>query len=112
MKLRLLAAAAIVGAIAAPALAQPPEGAGQGEGGTRRDPAAAFAAMDTNKDGGISKEEWTAGGRPEAAFDRLDANHDGKITQDEMAAARARRGAGGGGEGGGGRGGPPPGGEQ
>jgi hypothetical protein len=53
--------------------------------------------MDTNKDGGISKDEWTAAGRPEQVFARLDANGDGKITLDEMKAAAARRAAGGGG---------------
>ncbi|MBX9725930.1 MAG: hypothetical protein K2X09_01585 [Rickettsiales bacterium] len=39
---------------------------------------------DTNKDGVISKEEWTA--RSDKAFTEIDANKDGKITQEEQKA--------------------------
>jgi len=96
-------------ALPALALAQPPAGGG----GPPRAPQtpeqveASFKQMDTNKDGSISKEEWTAAGRREQGFTRFDANGDGKITLDEMKAAAARAPAGGGG---GGPGGPPPGG--
>lgn len=80
------------------ALAQPPGGGGPPRGPqTPEQIEAQFKAMDTNKDGGISKDEWTAAGRPEQVFARLDANGDGKITLDEMKAAAARRAAGGGG---------------
>jgi Ca2+-binding EF-hand superfamily protein len=44
-------------------------------------------AVDTNKDGKISREEWR---RPAAAFDRLDANKDGFITSDERPRRRQR----------------------
>jgi hypothetical protein len=99
MKIRILAMTAVLAAVALPALAQPADGAPPaGAGAGPRDPAARFAAMDTNKDGTISKDEWVAAGRREQGFDRIDANHDGKITPEEMAAARpARRGGGGGG---------------
>jgi Ca2+-binding EF-hand superfamily protein len=53
---------------------------------------------DTNKDGAISKDEWTAAGRPAERFDVVDANKDGKISADEldkaMAAMRQRQGGG------------------
>ena len=53
-----------------------------------------FKALDTNHDGGISRDEWKR--RPKA-FDRLDANHDNVLSPQELqrglrkAAARARR---------------------
>ena len=51
---------------------------------------------DTNGDGSVSREEWTAAGRPAERFDIVDANKDGKITAEELAAAmaamRARQG--------------------
>jgi len=104
--------------LAAPivALAQPP--AGGGAGGPPRGPQtpeqieAGFKQMDTNKDGSISKEEWTAAGRREQGFARFDANSDGKITLEEMKTVSASFAAGGGGgPGGGGGGGPRPGGQ-
>ncbi len=39
---------------------------------------------DTNKDGAISKEEWTAKG--DKMFADIDADKDGKLTKDEMKA--------------------------
>ena len=39
---------------------------------------------DTNKDGAISKEEWTA--RGDKMFAEIDANKDGKITPEETKA--------------------------
>src|SRR5260221_4987202 len=52
-----------------------------------------FKALDTNHDGGISRDEWK--GRPKA-FDRLDANHDGVLSLQELQrgvhkAAKVRR---------------------
>jgi Ca2+-binding EF-hand superfamily protein len=44
---------------------------------------------DTNKDGTVSKDEWTAAGRPAERFDMVDANKDGKITAEELATAMA-----------------------
>lgn len=40
--------------------------------------------MDTDKDGSISKAEWTAKG--DKMFSEIDTNHDGKLTPDEMKA--------------------------
>lgn len=45
------------------------------------------ANFDVNKDGKISRAEFTHG--PTAAFDRVDANKDGIATQAEFNAARA-----------------------
>lgn len=95
------------------ALAQPPGG---GAGGPPRAPQtpeqieANFKQMDTNHDGAITKDEWTAAGRREQGFARFDQNGDGKITLDEMKAVAAQFAAGGGG--GRGPGGPPAGGGQ
>jgi hypothetical protein len=47
------------------------------------------AQMDTNKDGQISREEWTR--KPEA-FDRLDQNKDGVLTREELKRGRNRTG--------------------
>jgi Ca2+-binding EF-hand superfamily protein len=46
---------------------------------------AAFNRMDTNGDGGISKDESI--GKVLAHFDQIDTNHDGVISPDEMKAA-------------------------
>ena len=110
--MKRLIPALILLALPAVALAQPP--AGGGPGGPPRQPQtpeqieAAFKAMDTNKDGSISKEEWTAAGRREQGFARFDANGDGKITLEEMKTVTASFAAGGGAPGGGG---PRPGGQ-
>jgi len=99
-------------ALPALALAQPPAGGGGGPPRAPQTPEqveASFKQMDTNKDGSISKEEWTAAGRREQGFARFDANSDGKITLDEMKTVAASFAAGGGGGPGGG--GPRPGGQ-
>ena len=112
--MRFLIPALILVAAPAIALAQPPGGGG---GGGPRGPQtpeqieANFKQMDTNKDGSISKEEWTAAGRREQGFARFDQNGDGKITLEEMKAVAAQFAAGGGGGPPGG-GGPRPGGGQ
>ena len=52
-----------------------------------------FNKADTNKDGGLSREEIQAAGMPKFlldSFDRIDTNKDSKITQDEMRAAWQR----------------------
>lgn len=67
--------------------------------------AAAFAKLDTNHDGFISKDELSTieaqrqqkaqqraqAFDPSKIFDRMDANHDGKITVAEVNALRAKR---------------------
>lgn len=65
----------------------------------RRDPAAVFAMLDTNKDGFVSRDEFLTAHRPgrnadtdqvktrrEAIFARLDTDHDGKLSPQEFAA--------------------------
>ena len=100
MKRSLLAIAAAVSVTALSAIAQPgPQGQGPGAGpmrgptqgqmpmqGGMRGPmnSAAFAEIDTNKDGKLSKDEIAA------YFDRLDTNKDGFLSQEELAAARAQ----------------------
>lgn len=61
--------------------------------GAKKGVTASFEEMDKNKDGKISKEEWTGNPR---GFDRLDANHDGFIDKEEFK-ARGSRGTGKGG---------------
>lgn len=45
------------------------------------------AAWDSDKDGSVSKAEWTAAGRPADRFDMVDADKDGKVTVAELEAA-------------------------
>ena len=42
-------------------------------------------AMDANKDGVITRDEFLS--HPSQMFDHLDANHDGRLTKEELAAA-------------------------
>jgi len=58
--------------------------------GAKKGVTASFEEMDKNKDGKISKEEWTGNPR---GFDRIDANHDGSIDKEEFK-ARGSRGSG------------------
>ena len=50
-----------------------------------------FEAMDANKDGKVTREEFK--GRP-ALFDRLDADHDGVIAKADLKALREKQKAG------------------
>jgi Ca2+-binding EF-hand superfamily protein len=44
----------------------------------------AFAALDINSDGSLTREEYNRGRQPgDPAFDELDADEDGKISRDE-----------------------------
>jgi Ca2+-binding EF-hand superfamily protein len=70
---------------AGPALAQ-------GSQGSPDKARAMFEKVDTNHDGMLSAEEWTAAGRRAKGFEMVDANHDGQITPDELRAAAAKRG--------------------
>jgi Ca2+-binding EF-hand superfamily protein len=53
----------------------------------RSTPQQVISAMDANRDGKISLQEYEAG--PLANFNKVDANHDGIITPQEIQAARA-----------------------
>lgn len=56
------------------------------------DPEITIRMADTNRDGGVSEEEWVAyGGHGGAGFAPIDANHDGKITVEELTAYRNAR---------------------
>lgn len=48
--------------------------------------ARSFDAMDTNRDGFVTLDEWKAAGRREERFNEIDANHTGKITRDDLRA--------------------------
>lgn len=48
-----------------------------------------FAALDTNHDGVVDKQEWKAAGRKDSAFNRIDTDRDGSITAAEMQSYRA-----------------------
>jgi hypothetical protein len=53
------------------------------------DPDITIRMADTNRDGGVSEEEWVAyGGHGGRGFTPIDANHDGKITVEELRAFR------------------------
>jgi Ca2+-binding EF-hand superfamily protein len=81
MKVKMLIAAAVAAAFAAPLYAQKSPAA-KSDGGAE----AMFKAMDKNKDGAISKDE--AKGTPHGKdFAKLDKNSDGKLSRQEHAAA-------------------------
>jgi len=86
------------------AIAQPPEGQGRRGGSGRRGPSFERFAnrFDTNKDGKITREEFT--GRAEM-FERFDTNKDGVITKSDLANMKMGNGRRRGGRGGEGRGG-------
>jgi len=48
--------------------------------------ARSFEAMDTNRDGFVTLDEWKAAGRSEERFNAIDVNHTGKITRDDLMA--------------------------
>ena len=54
-----------------------------------------FAAMDTDKDGKVSKKEYVAGQKDatkaESRFAQLDTDKDGFLTQAEMAAGQKKK---------------------
>jgi Ca2+-binding EF-hand superfamily protein len=52
---------------------------------------AAFARLDTDRDGRISRAEAAKGPRMSKKFDKVDADHDGYVTRAELTAALERR---------------------
>ena len=52
---------------------------------------AAFAKLDTDKDGRISRAEAAKGPKMSRKFDKIDADHDGYVTRAELTAAIERR---------------------
>jgi Ca2+-binding EF-hand superfamily protein len=88
----ILIPAAVYGQEGPPA-GPPQEGPGGGgwQGGGMGRQMPSFADLDKNKDGKISKSEWTL---PPQLFDRIDENHDGFIDQDEWNRFRSRAGGG------------------
>lgn len=77
MKVALFTACILGLTPALPALAQQSEGDAAVQ--TSR-----LQAIDSDKDGTLSKSEWTAAGRPERAFAAFDADRDGKLTPAEI----------------------------
>lgn len=49
-----------------------------------------LAKTDTDKSGGLSKDEWLAAGRRERGFVFMDGNKDGSIDKGELAAGLAK----------------------
>lgn len=86
---KIAAASAFVVALAAPAFAQPPQM-------TPEQREARFVAADTNKDGKLSKEEFTASlpaqfaDRADQIFPMRDADKDGSISKAEYLAPMQR----------------------
>ncbi|HEX6975350.1 MAG TPA: hypothetical protein VF147_13190 [Vicinamibacterales bacterium] len=96
MRLMVLGTGVMALVLAAPLMAQQP--AAQAAGAERR--AAAFARLDTNHDGVLSLEEWSAGRQAAARqlrqrqarqvrlrLRRMDVNRDGALTRDEWRGA-------------------------
>jgi len=60
----------------------------------QRLPSDKFAALDTNHDGGISREEAAAAPELSAHFDEIDVDHDGRVMPAELKAyAKTHRGS-------------------
>jgi Ca2+-binding EF-hand superfamily protein len=84
----ILAAAALF-ATAAPAFAGDAEGEGSQTRIAKRVDTA-FAKLDTDKDGRISRAEAASRPRMAKHFDRIDADGDGYLSRPELSAAIAR----------------------
>src|ERR1700739_945033 len=90
----ILAAAALLAAVATPALALA-QGAAPAAPTAPRQPMTAAASMamtDANKDGMITRAEAEAAKWKKAEFERGDLNKDGKITLEELKAAMIANG--------------------
>jgi Ca2+-binding EF-hand superfamily protein len=92
-RILILAAAATLGAaVALSAAAHPghPGHGGPGGGAMMMMLHEHLEALDANKDGFITRDEFLA--HPSQMFDKLDANHDGRVSKDELAAMSAMHG--------------------
>lgn len=88
-----IALAVLAALVALPAAAQTAAPAPAGRSAPPASPEerrAAFAAMDSDRDGRISKAEWLAAGRRERGFAMTDANQDGYADQAELRAMAER----------------------
>src|SRR5262245_16482744 len=52
----------------------------------------AFAKIDKDGDGSLTREEFEAAPRPQARFTEMDANNDGKVSRDEWKGPQKRFG--------------------
>jgi hypothetical protein len=70
------------------ALAQgaPPAGGGASPSNATLDQAPIFTAVDANKDGKATKEEWSKAGAPDMVYDMVDSKKTGSITLAELQA--------------------------
>ncbi len=89
---RFITSLALLTALGSTLLAQPP-GGGRGFGGPGQgdNPIARLMALDTNKDGTLTEDEYTDS-RLKPLLQRADANQDKIITQDELAQLMQREG--------------------
>jgi hypothetical protein len=84
---RIILAAAAAALIAAPAFAT--EAAKSEAPAMSKRAVAKWTALDTDKDGFISKDEWSA--EELKKFDAKDTDHDGKISKEEFASRKSMK---------------------
>ena len=86
MNKRFISSAVIAAFVSLPLLVNAAEEKKKGGG---------FAAMDTDKDGKVSKKEFVAAqkdaAKAEKRFANLDKNNDGFLTQEELAAGQKKK---------------------
>ncbi len=64
----------------------PPAGGGAPQGNAALDQTPLFTAVDANKDGKATKEEWTKAGAPDMVYEMIDTKKAGSITLSELSA--------------------------
>jgi hypothetical protein len=87
-QLLIPASALSIALVTGAALAQgtPPAGGGAPPSNANLDQTPIFTAVDANKDGKATKEEWTKAGAPDMVFDMVDSKKTGSITLAELQA--------------------------